>query len=407
MFAQPAQAPNAIALWGELVRDLAYVPAGRSDAVALTAGWAACVGANAVKSPRPAPTLPGLDKLTVAVLCSGTSDPALLEMIGLLLEGWDRKRFTLLGLGNGELQEPHNVILRGVFDRWRNVRDLDVLTLGALIRGEGVALLLDADGLTQPGRAGLFLRKSASVQAAWLHAPVHGPVPGATWHLVSAPAGLPGEVVVPGGRYLLDMAPFSAGPAPSAAGAAFAFGADVSLAEVTPDTAALWSAVLAAIPDSMLVLRDRGQFAERECVDGLIELFGNHGVAHRVDVVAADQADFCRQVDVMLAPTPHFDLLGLGRSLLAGVPVVALAGGGAAADLSAALAGSAGHASMVAADVAAYVNLAQAWHDDRDKLAGFRVEPRRLLAGAVAFDRQAYVQAFVATVLTYLETLAG
>lgn len=387
-------APGAIPLWGAMVADLAYVPTGRSDAVALTADWAKCVETHAVKSPRPAPQMPQGDVHLIAFLCTASLSPIEQEMLAALLSMLDKKRFVTLGLGRGELTADHNVIFRGLFDRWRNAADLDVLTLGALVRGEGASILIDVDGLRAPARAGLFLRKSAPLQCSWLNTPNHGAMPSANMHLVSAPRGLDGEVVVPGGRYLCDVVPFSAGPLPSAGQNGFAFGADVSLAEITPDSAALWAQVLTALPDSTLLLRDQGRLSHSDNVTALIDLFGNFGVAHRIDVVQAGLEEFCTQVDVLLAPTLRFDVLQTGRCVLAGLPVLVMSGSVAATDLTAALAGASAAPRMVAADATTYVENARQWVLDRDGLARFRSAPRVALAGAVAFSRQDYVKGF-------------
>lgn len=387
-------APAAIPLWGALVADLAYVPRGRSDAAAMTAGWVQCVENNAVKSPRPAPQLPQGDSHLIAFLATAPLSAVEQEMLAALLSSLDKKRFSTLGLGRGELGDEHNVVFRGLFDRWRNAADLDVLTLGALVRGEGVSILIDLDGLRVPSRAGLFLRKSAPLQCSWLNAPAHGVMPSANMHLVSAAQGREGEVVVPGGRYLCDTVSFKVGALPAASQEGFAFGADASMAQITPEVAALWAQVLTALPDSTLLLRDSGRLSEPDNVTALIDLFGNFGVAHRIDVVAADLAEFCTQVDVMLTPAPAFDVLSAARCIVSGLPALVLAGGDSGDDLAAALAGSAVSSRMVANDVATYVENARQWRQDLTGLAAFRAAPRAALAGAVSFDRQAYGRAF-------------
>ena len=126
----------------------------------------------------------------------------------------------------------------------------------------------------------------------------------------------------------------------------------------------------------------------------MIELFGNFGVAHRIDVVGAELEVFCSQVDVMLAPSPRFDVLQAGRCVLAGVPVLALSGSVSGDDLAAALNGSPVAGRMVAGDSAGYVENARQWCQDGTGLAAYRAAPKAALAGAVSFDRVAYVRAF-------------
>lgn len=402
-----AQAASAIPLWGTMVADLVHIPAGRSDAVADTARWAEAVDRHCVKSPRPAPQLGSLDHLTLGVLCSALHPPERADMLSRVVGALDKSRFTVIGLGNGELSAPRNVMYRGLFARWRNIAELDVLTLGALIRGEGVAVLLDMDGLALPERAGLFLRNSAPIQAAWLNAPSHGPMPGANMHLVGAPADLPGAVVLPGGRVLIGEG-FDAGPPPSLQGQGFTFGAEASLAEISAETAALWSAVLATIPGSVLAIRDAGQFDEQQSIDHIIELFGNFGVAHRIDVIKADLVQFAHQVDVVLAPVPHVNVTALGRLARSGVPVIVLAGGSAAtADLAAAFADVDWAGDMVAVDLQAYVGLAETWAGTVEKLTAFRAQAAMQAANGVAFNAARFADSFSQALLDHLAARAS
>lgn len=403
-------APKALSLWGRLVSDLTYVPDGRSDAIELTQRWAQAVEANSVKSPRAAPALVLGERVSLAMLVGKPLDLLQSEMIARFVNALDKKRFNVIALGNGELDARHNLVFRSVFAQWRNVADLDVLTLGALVRGESVAALIDADGLNQPERAGLFLRNCAPIQAAWLNAPEFGPVPGATMHLVAKPSGLPGELLIPGGRYLYDVTPLPVGPSlRDDAETPFTFGADVTLAGLSPDTVALWAAVLNAAPDSVILLRNRGQFADQDNVAAVIDLFGNFGVAHRIEVASADidLVEFCRQVDVMLAPVPAVDALAHGRMIASGLPVVVMDGKGGRADLAAALAGTEVGAIMVASDAAGYVDCALTWKNDRGRRALFRAQPKSMLSASPAFSCQLYAERFSAALLGRMAELAG
>lgn len=402
-----SDAPNSIALWGAAVADLVNVPQGRSDAAEIINKWQECILANAVKSPRPAPAVGRPERVVIAFLSRCRRTPIEMEMLSNIILNLDKSRIGTLGLGRDELNAPHNAAYRGLFDRWRNVGELDVLTLGALVRGEAVTFLIDLDGLNDPARAGLFLRNCAPLQATWLNAPVHGRVPGASLEIVAVASGAEDEVVIPGGRYLFDVAPFRLGPPPSLSEqGGFTFGVDASMAQISADSVAQWSQVLAALPGTTLVLRDHGQFGEQENVSMVIELFGNLGMAHRIDVIAAELPEFAAQVDVMLAPATDLDVLSHGRLVGAGVPVLLWSNGARAVDLKVALQSTDLARHMLAVDRADWVEHARFWSQNPELLAKFRAQAQDFLASSPAFDRKAYARGLGEALLGYVDKLS-
>lgn len=317
------RAPKAAVLWAAMVRDWDYFPWGTCRAVDdAVAGLAAAVTATGPKTPRKAPEVRSKPHLFVGFLCNAPRPPEQRSVIADVARAFDRSRVKVVGFGPGELSEGVNNLYRGSFDVWRNTNKIDELTLAQLIRGEGIDVLIDTDGLVARERYSLLLRNSAPLQYSWCNSPINALLPGSHGHLATEP-GLAHVGLLP-------LQASATGPTalPAASsGGAITLGADVSLAELNAEVVRVWAAILHAVPDATLVLADHG-FSDNDSGNRLVEMFGNFGVAHRVDVVAPmERGAFFAGIDVALAPFPVVRPLPYGVALSLGVPVVALSAG--------------------------------------------------------------------------------
>lgn len=358
---------KAAVLWAAMLRDWAYHPWGGGHAVeeAVT-GFAQAVAAGGPKVARQPPPAQESPVITIGFLCNAPYDAGQRTMIGAAASGFDRSRVKVVGFGPGELDAMVNNLYCGRFDVWRNTHKVDELTLSAIIRSEGVDVLIDADGLAAQERLSLLLRNAAPLQYSWLNVPAGVAIPGAHGNLCTDQDG-------PAAGLLLSAGQGDPTPLPAAhADGVLTFGADVTLAELNAEVVRIWSAILHSSPEAVLVLADRG-FQAPDAATRLVDMFGNFGVAHRIDIVSASSAqEFFSGVDVALAPFPMMRPLPYGEALSAGIPVITLAardGSGFARALS--RLGGVGE-SMLAGDLEQYVAAALALTSDVEKLAVFR-----------------------------------
>lgn len=375
-----AAQPDSAAAWGAMAADLRFVDPARSDVAARLDQWRAVVTAQV--SPAAAVPVAAAERVTLGYLCAGIG-VAECEMVARVMAAHDRDRFIVVCFG----AETGDTVLRSSCDRWRAVGALDNLTLGALIRAEGVDVLIDAAGLAAPHRAPLLTRHVAPVQVAWLGLPALGAQPGADLHLAARPGE--GRRVLETGRLLLGGGGLDAGPAPARGGVA-TLGVEAGPGMIDPAMVRLWATVLRALPAAVLCLRDGG-WLDGAAAARLGDLFGSFGVADRVVVVAAEAGAFLRQVDLLLATYPAADTLALGQALAAGVPVLVRAGSVETDDLAAALAGAGLDDVLVAEDDRAYVAKAQALAGDVGRLAALRGRGAELVGAAPAFDPAVFV----------------
>ena len=170
------------------------------------------------------------------------------------------------------------------------------------------------------------------------------------------------------------------------------FAADVNLGELDAATVEAWVSILQAVPDAKLILNDRG-FHNEYALPRLIGMFGNFGMAHRVDIVSGIQVpDFLAQADVLLLPRLAPRTGSAMDALRAGLPVIGWAGEGRHRRIAASLLHYTGLADELLAESAErYVELAVGWIVDAERRAAFRDGIAGRLEAAPLFDAKARV----------------
>jgi predicted O-linked N-acetylglucosamine transferase (SPINDLY family) len=168
------------------------------------------------------------------------------------------------------------------------------------------------------------------------------------------------------------------------------FAADATLKEINPVSVEYLAHTLHAVPQSVLVLRDH-DFRDPENLSHLIGLFGDFGLAHRVDVVAEPSSvAFFHPADIALLAVPYPSPQSAMNALSAGVPVVCPAGDGRQTRLAASLLDHLEFDDpMVAETRDDYVALAVEWAANEDRRRNFRATIGERLKQARALDPKA------------------
>ncbi len=392
--------PDAIDAHAAYVRHLEHSPhlttATALDAVAKVRALAAAAAGEEGERAKPSDG----KTLRVGYLVGGVMDDNAKRMLAEVASRHDRSRLSVIGYGVGNLSSPRNSVFRNRFDRWTNLQDMDAHTFAAMVGNEGVDLLVDVSGLGDPERLASFALKPAPIQVSWLGAPFAAPGPGFDYRLVDSQLGTEdgdrGAEAWPLDTGLFSFSlPLTPPPAenPSDVRDFLAFGADTELGGLTAEVAGAWSRIMQAVPDSRLLLMDR-ELSDPASINRLLELFGNFGVAHRIEAVETDdRKEFLREIDVMLATFPFATPYLAADSLAAGVPVVALDKPGRACQDAAHLIKRTGAGDALTADsVDGYVDKAVALAGDADARRAFRGDNWSALSDSVAFSVDVFVR---------------
>lgn len=248
-------------------------------------------------------------KLVIGYLVSAFIDVDDAVAVAAVAQAHDRAGVSVLGFGLGSQTAEQNARLIGAFSKWRDISALDPATLARTLAGDGVDVLIDAGGFASSPQLQALTRFESGLRVSWL--------------------GNPSAILAP-----LYDARLASADYPVLDGAAkttlkgegpIAFGADASLAQLDSRTVALWSAVLALVPDAKLVLRARDMESSAN-VGRLVAAFGET-LAARIDLRQAERvSEFYDAVDVALLPYHAASPRIAAEAIAHGVPTIAMAG---------------------------------------------------------------------------------
>jgi len=318
----------------------------------------------------------------------------------------DRTRFHVTCYSNSRQRDGITERLIPAADRWVEIAGTDDTTLAGQIAAEGIDILIDLSGHTAAGRPGLFARRPAPVQAAWMGY-------FATTGLPTMDCIIADERLIPPAEagqfterllYLPDsyvtFAPPEDAPAPAAppcfARGHITFGCFNNAAKLGPGVIRLWAALLARVPTARLMLRT-GAFGDAGTVARFRNLFHEAGVdPARIDFAGhAQRAALLaayNEIDIALDPFPFNGGITSVEALWMGVPVVTKHGDRYCGHHSASSLVSLGLGDLVAADDAGYVACAQALAGDRSRLVALRGDMHERFARSTLGNNSRFVR---------------
>jgi protein O-GlcNAc transferase len=178
------------------------------------------------------------------------------------------------------------------------------------------------------------------------------------------------------------------------------FGCFTRADKIGPNVLAVWARVLAAAPDSRLVLKSatfkfsevcrrfKGEFADRGIDPERLEL----RTESTYEQLLAEYSD----VDIALDPFPYNGGATTCDALWMGVPVVARLGDSLISRQSAAMLEAAGLSNLIACDDDAYVQIAASLASDVTRLGALRNGLRPTIVASPLVDADTFAEALVA-----------
>jgi protein O-GlcNAc transferase len=303
--------------------------------------------------------------------------------------------------------DPMERNYRGLADEWIEAAALDDAALDAAIRARRIDVLLELSGHTAGGRLAALDRKPAPVIVTAIGYPNTTGHPAIDVRVVDSITDPPGfeafatERLVRIDPCFLCFVPPREAPEPRLPPpeAPVTFGSFNLASKISPEAIALWSAAMAAVPGSRLLLKSRslGNPGSRT---RLLERLAAGGIADdRVETVpytatVAEHLEWYSRVHLALDTYPYTGATTTCEALWMGVPVVTLAGDRHAARVGASLLAAAGFPELVANDAAEFAAIAARLARDRDRLAAFRTNARERLRASPLLDTKAYADRF-------------
>ena len=256
-----------------------------------------------------------------------------------LLEGHDRARFQAYCYSTGTQVDDLTRRLRESASVWRDVHALPDPDLAALIHGDEIDILVDLAGHSGSSRLGVFARKPAPVQAAWLGYLNTTGLTRIDYRITDAycdPIGLTEarhtETLVRLPHTQWCYRPFvsvtAAAELPLERNGHVTFGSFTQIAKLSRTTLELWAKILDALPGARLLIAGVARGAAAERLSARLEARGI--TAERVEFApflpVVDYLRLYDRVDIALDPTPYSGGTSTCDALWMGVPVLTLPG---------------------------------------------------------------------------------
>jgi predicted O-linked N-acetylglucosamine transferase (SPINDLY family) len=332
-------------------------------------------------------------RLRVAVLSPDLRAHACAHFIAPLLRHLDPEKFELYLYHDHFREDAVSRRLRSVAAVWRNFIGQPGPEVERAIRTDAPDILIDLAGHTgMTNRLPLFARRLAPVQITYLGYPNTTGLTDMDYRFSDAIADPEGGADLWHTEELVRFAPTAwtyeppadmpeTPPLPCADGGPVTFGSFNALSKVTARTLHLWRDVLAAVPNSRLMLKSFGlDFTTWK------SRLAAHGIEpHRVSLLpptrsVAEHLACYAGIDVALDPFPYQGTTTTCEALWMGRPVVTLCGDRHASRVGASLLTAVGHPEWIASNASFYVHIAAGLARDPGRLG----EISRALRGRAA-----------------------
>ncbi len=325
-----------------------------------------------------------------------------------VLAGWDHARFPLTTYFVGISHDDQTTLAKSRSDTWREMTHATAAQFSRQVAEDGIDILFDLGGHTGQQRIAMFAQRMAPVQVTFLGYPGSTGCPNMDWILgdrVVTPVQhdhLCSERVWRLPHTVFCYAPEQSYPMPTLSDAALSrpltFASFNNITKLTPQSVRLWAEVLKAVPDARLLLK-APSFGDAVAQQRYISLFAQHGVSaerllFRGASPLAEMMQEYAEVDIALDPVPYNGGTTTLQAMWMGVPVVVKSGGHFVSRMGASFMTAAGLADWVAADDAAYVEVARRLAADRAALLALKRGLRARLQAAPAWDVATYRRDF-------------
>lgn len=293
-------------------------------------------------------------------------------------------------------------------DHWVPTLGLSDEAMAARIAADRIDILVDLAGHSGHNRLGVFARRPAPVQATWLGYPNTTGLASIDFRLVDAVSDPAPEADALASEKLIRLeggfhcyqAPADApevAPPPCLVNGFVTFGSFNNIAKLTDRALAAWSAILDAMPGSLLAIKSRF-FGDPAVLDYMRERLEKAGIAmDRVklqDGIAETKDHLAAYggIDITLDSFPYNGTTTLCESLWMGTPVVALRGNSHLSRVGASLLTHAGQAELIGESVEDYVERAVTLAMDKERLSRLRRELRPRLAASPLCDAAGFAR---------------
>ena len=335
--------------------------------------------------------------LRIGYVSSDFRHHAVSNFIEPVLAAHDKSKFELFAYYHHIVVDDMTKRIQSHVPHWRSLVGKSDADIAAMIRADGIDILIDLAGHTVTNRLPVFARKPAPVQVTWLGYPNTTGLSTMDYRITDAFADPPGMTEMFHTEKLHRMPEcFSCYSAPTDApdvaplhamrNGRVTFGSFNNFAKITPEVIQVWSNILKRIPTATLFLKYKDlesapmtqfihhQFMTRGVLVSQLRIQGN-------DASHVEHMNRYNTIDIGLDPFPYNGTATTLDALWMGVPVITLEGISHAGRVGVSQMSNLGLQELIAHNQNEYVEIAVALARDLPRLATLRAGMReRMLA---------------------------
>ena len=402
----PADRPRIAAAFGLLSLPLdpaLLLKAGQGEAAAVA------LGVTPLPAVQP-PERVGRGRVRLGWVSFDFREHPVSQLLVEMLERLDRQRFEVVlysaGPDDGSLLRQR---MQTVADRFVDIRGLSDGQAAAMVRSDGIDILIDLMGHTRGHRLGVFAARPAPVQVSFLGFPNSTGAPFLDY-LLGDPLVTPVELAAqcseklaqmpltwqPNGRWRPLPQPMTRAQA-GLPEDAFVMCAFNHTYKILPDVFDAWCEVLREVPHALLWMKEtNGQLRDNVRRELAARGVAADRVVYARVVPYAEHFSRMALADVFVDTWPYNAQTTAADALWAGVPVVTLYGNGFSSRVAASVLNAAGLGELAFADVEDYKRAIRVLALEPELVAGYKRylnERRQTLA---LFDSTRYTADFEA-----------
>jgi predicted O-linked N-acetylglucosamine transferase (SPINDLY family) len=347
--------------------------------------------------------LPAGEKIKIGYISPDFREHSVASFFEPLLAAHDRHAFQITCYHSHDVEDQVTARLRQSADQWRTIADMDDETAAAVIRRDGIHILVEMAGHTAWNRLELLNLRPAPLQVTWLGYPHSTGLASVDYRISDGCADPLGSsellhteqlwrIAAP---FLCFMQPENAppvAPLPAERNGFVTFCSFNNFAKVNDEVIALWREILDELPEARLLLKSE-VFADEVTAANIIQLSGLPRERLILIGTTPDRGAHLAlygQVDIALDTFPYNGTTTTCEALYMGVPVVTLRGEHHAARVGGTLLEAVGTPELMAENRANYVAAAVSLAQDLPKLRQLRAGLRGMLEGSALMDRHGF-----------------
>ncbi len=349
-------------------------------------------------------------QLRIAFLSQDLRTHSVAFFLEPLLAAIDRSRFAVHIFSATLLPDARTERFRALADVWTDVARQPAPAVAESVRQQGVDVLIDLGGLTSPHLLTILEHDLAPVQATYLGYPNTTGLTSVGYRFADSHTDPPGaekfcvEKLVRLDPCFLcfqppDESPPPTSPAQRAPDAPITFASFNVLQKISDTTVSLWTRVLAATPNSRLLMKTAALGDERRRKD-LHARFANAGISpDRVELLGrteslADHFKAYERTDIALDTFPYHGTTTTCDALWMEIPVVTLAGSTHAARVGVSLLNAVGLPELVAHTHEEFLAIALRLAADQARRNDLRTGLRERMRASPLCDSASFAKRF-------------